>query len=209
MLKKQNGITLIALIITIIVMLILVGVTINVALNGGLFDKADEAARETEEKAILEEMLAMMEITDKGKFKYNAIIEKMDQKYDVKYNYPNATIIGKLGTYNYIVSDTEIKIGTVNLADLELLQRYFLGEIDETTGERPGINVVVLLDDPQVLMNLTDPKELKFKNNSVIENAYNDITVIGANMSKSEVYIKYNDDIYMVRFNKIRKRLYM
>ncbi len=42
--KKQNGITLIALIITIIVMLILVGVTVNVALNGGLFDAAKQAA---------------------------------------------------------------------------------------------------------------------------------------------------------------------
>ena len=42
--KKQNGITLIALIITIIVMLILVGVTVNVALNGGLFDAARQAA---------------------------------------------------------------------------------------------------------------------------------------------------------------------
>ena len=42
--KKQNGITLIALIITIIVMLILVGVTVNVALNGGLFDTAKQAA---------------------------------------------------------------------------------------------------------------------------------------------------------------------
>ncbi len=40
---NNNGITLIALIITIIVMLILVGVTINVALNGGLFTKARQA----------------------------------------------------------------------------------------------------------------------------------------------------------------------
>ena len=39
-LKNKKGITLIALIITIIVMLILVGVTINVALNGGLFETA-------------------------------------------------------------------------------------------------------------------------------------------------------------------------
>ena len=44
---SQKGITLIALIITIIVMLILVGVTINVALNGGLFSKADEATTKT------------------------------------------------------------------------------------------------------------------------------------------------------------------
>ena len=46
--KKQKGITLIALIITIIVMLILVGVTVTVALNGGLFTTAKEAAKGTE-----------------------------------------------------------------------------------------------------------------------------------------------------------------
>ena len=46
--KKQNGITLIALIITIIVMLTLVGVTVSVALNGGLFTTAKEAAKGTE-----------------------------------------------------------------------------------------------------------------------------------------------------------------
>ena len=45
---SQKGITLIALIITIIVMLILVGVTINVALNGGLFDKAETAKTQTQ-----------------------------------------------------------------------------------------------------------------------------------------------------------------
>ena len=42
-----NGITLIALIITVIVMLILVGVTITVALNGGLFTVAKDAATNT------------------------------------------------------------------------------------------------------------------------------------------------------------------
>ena len=52
----QNGITLIALIITIIVMLILVGVTINVALNGGLFDKAKTATFETEMAQIQEQI---------------------------------------------------------------------------------------------------------------------------------------------------------
>lgn len=40
---KETGITLIALIITIIVMLILVGVTVAVALNGGLFTTAKNA----------------------------------------------------------------------------------------------------------------------------------------------------------------------
>ena len=41
--KKQEGITLIALIITIIVMLILVAVTVNTAVNSGLFGHAKNA----------------------------------------------------------------------------------------------------------------------------------------------------------------------
>ena len=45
---KNSGITLIALIITIIVMLILVAVTISMAVNGGLFGYAGNAAKETE-----------------------------------------------------------------------------------------------------------------------------------------------------------------
>ena len=56
--KEQKGITLIALIITIIVMLILVGVTINVALNGGLFQKAKSAADGTQKQAEKEELMA-------------------------------------------------------------------------------------------------------------------------------------------------------
>ena len=55
--KKQNGITLIALIITIIVMLILVGVTINVALNGGLFTTAEDAVKQTQLEADKEQLM--------------------------------------------------------------------------------------------------------------------------------------------------------
>ena len=54
--KNKSGITLIALIITILVMLILVGVTVNVALNGGLFDTAKEAV-EGQKIAQAKEML--------------------------------------------------------------------------------------------------------------------------------------------------------
>ncbi len=46
--SDPKGITLIALIITIIVMLILVGVTVNIALNGGLFNKAKQATTQTQ-----------------------------------------------------------------------------------------------------------------------------------------------------------------
>ena len=52
--KNEKGITLIALVITIIVMLILVAVTVNVALNGGLIGKTQEAKTKTEEAQIQE-----------------------------------------------------------------------------------------------------------------------------------------------------------
>ena len=54
-LKNNKGITLIALIITIIVMLILVAVTVTVALNGGLFSTAKQAASGTQREAEREE----------------------------------------------------------------------------------------------------------------------------------------------------------
>ena len=48
--KKNQGITLIALIITIIIMLILVAVTIDVVVDGKLFDTAKEAVDKTNDK---------------------------------------------------------------------------------------------------------------------------------------------------------------
>lgn len=56
--KDQKGITLIALVITIIVMLILVAVTITMAINGGLFEKAGEAASGTNQAKTEEQELA-------------------------------------------------------------------------------------------------------------------------------------------------------
>ncbi len=55
-LKNHRGITLIALIITIIIMLILVGVTVNVSLQGGLFNKAREATKQTQKEIDKEQL---------------------------------------------------------------------------------------------------------------------------------------------------------
>ena len=52
---RHKGITLIALVITIIVLLILAGVTINLALNGGIIGYADNAATETRTTGLEEE----------------------------------------------------------------------------------------------------------------------------------------------------------
>ena len=53
--KKNNGITLIALIITIIILLILVGVSINLAIKGDLFGSAEKAVSGTNDKTAQEQ----------------------------------------------------------------------------------------------------------------------------------------------------------
>ena len=69
--KKERGITLIALIITIIVMLILVAVTVTTAINGGIFKKAGEAVSKTRdsmknEQDAVNQLLAEMEKYQSG-----------------------------------------------------------------------------------------------------------------------------------------------
>ncbi|MBQ3145686.1 MAG: type II secretion system protein, partial [Clostridia bacterium] len=83
MLKKQNGITLIALIITVIVMLILVGVTINVALNGGLFEKAEYASEQMQIKAEEEELLSAIvaAIGTDGKIDFNYLDNNLPTRW--------------------------------------------------------------------------------------------------------------------------------
>ncbi len=125
-------------------MLILVGVTISVVLNGGLFEKARTATTQTEEEKILEEMLAMAEITDEGKFDYNTIIDKIKSnhpEYTIEYTYPNATITGKLGTYKYIVSENEIRKGIKEIPTVDdEFEKYILGQ------QKTGRSLMEIMD---------------------------------------------------------------
>ena len=91
--KKQTGITLIALIITIIVMLILVGVTINVALNGGLIEKAKTAKELTQIQTEKEELISIaISAWDKDKLKVDNTKIVLGEKFELD----NKTTTGKI-----------------------------------------------------------------------------------------------------------------
>ena len=120
-LKKAAGITLIALIITVIVMLLLVGVTVNVALNGGLFDTAKEARAKTEKQTILEQLIGMAEYDSSGYINIPATAEVIKIAFGDNITLSpeigsitdttseaTITIKGKYGTYSYKVTKTEI-----------------------------------------------------------------------------------------------------
>ena len=92
-------------------MLILVGVTINLATNGGLFEKSRTASKDTEQKKILEELIAMAEFDNDGKINVDSLIGKVGAKYaDSKYEGTKLTVKGNKGEFYYKVTETEIKI---------------------------------------------------------------------------------------------------
>ena len=109
---NEKGITLVALVITIIVMLILVGVSITVALNGGLLDTTKEAARRT----------AILQISDLAQS--DVTIKMIDtgniSKDDLK------VILDKY------FKDVPEALPT-NLADLKLTEKDEFGGINEGT----------------------------------------------------------------------------
>ena len=117
-LKKGNGITLIALIITIIVMIILVAVTVNVALNGGLFNTSKDAAIQTEMETIRERaevvkanLVAESETNENIKADITTLRKRLAEEFD-----------GIEGIYKVIVENGkyDIKILNTNL-DLEVV----------------------------------------------------------------------------------------
>lgn len=66
--KGQKGITLVALVITIIVMLILTGVTITLALDGGLLTQAGKAKNDTQDAANVEDKMRNGWFNYQGKY---------------------------------------------------------------------------------------------------------------------------------------------
>ena len=84
-LKTQKGITLIALVITIIVMLILVAITISMAINGGLFEKAGKATGDTKNAMDAEQQLADGRLQIDGKT-YASIDDYLAEKAMLTYD---------------------------------------------------------------------------------------------------------------------------
>ena len=73
--KKNKGITLVALIVTIVILLILAGISISTLTNTGIFEKVQEAKRKTEEENKEEQRkIAQMEaLINKEKTTYKGI----------------------------------------------------------------------------------------------------------------------------------------
>ena len=142
--KKQNGITLIALIITIIVMMILVAVTVTFTVGeNGILAQAKQSAKLAERAQLHEQIMGAMKLTNEGKIIVGDSYEAAEamltmQGYEVGQLQSDGTfeVIGKKGTYKYKIDEEEItyveieneEIEEVDPTDIpEELSKYILG----------------------------------------------------------------------------------
>ena len=99
--RKNRGITLIALIITIIVLLILTAVAVDVAIDGKLFDKAQEAVDKTNDKVAQQQNRADELMVELEKYE--------EHKFSLYEQYFNGTewVEGDyIGTFDFEADDT-------------------------------------------------------------------------------------------------------
>ena len=113
--KSKNGITLIALIITIIVMLILVGVTVTTAIKGGLFSSAKQSAKGTTMAREKEQIISAYSTTIAKTLKKDANIYDLQKELDdtVGADKTAATILAD-GTFNILFKETKHKFNLNN-----------------------------------------------------------------------------------------------
>ena len=134
---KEKGITLIALIITIIVMLILVGVTVNVAITGGLFNTTKKAGIETEMEVIRERAenvkatLYANSVKDENiKFDIKTYKEKLQEEFKDSELGLTKVIVEKR-KYDIIILDSELNIEV----RIHSEEDSFLAKIDIASGD--------------------------------------------------------------------------
>ena len=191
--KKEKGITLIALVITIVILLILAATSISM-LNGdnGILSKAGQARDDTivgEEKEQVE--LAYISAAIK-KLGVNVDKDDLQDELDVSVGEDKTTVTGSETlkvkfeeTENeYTVSQNGIvaKIKNIDeLSDLEKVQMYFVGKSWDDFGddEKDGIvykDIVPILDASESIEYVND--------------------------NENSTYIKYNNNIYILKYNK-------
>lgn len=106
---RDEGITLIALVISAIVMLILAAVTTNLIVNGGLFSNVQKAAEETNIKAIDEQAKAL--VTTAYTYKIANPMESFEDtmKYAIKQTIFEEKGITINDNGNAVIEDNEMR----------------------------------------------------------------------------------------------------
>ena len=148
--KSKNGITLIALIITIIVMLILVGVTVTTAIKGGLFSSAKQATKGTTIAREKEQIISAYSTTIAKTLKKDANVYDLQKELDdtVGADKTAVTILAD-GTFNILFNETKhnfnLNNGKVEEKELDNTKMAFFD-----TGENVRTKMINLAGGDQI-----------------------------------------------------------
>lgn len=202
-------------------MIILVGVTVNVALNGGLFSSTQKAAYQTEVRTVQEQLEAekVVKIAENDgniPSDFGITISNLAISEELKNKYGEKLIISKDGTLYYnssVVIDEEEQSwleeigietyeGQIEDIDLSLLEKYFLGEdkqgkdLTNLVRSYDMITNIIYIDDPNTIEDETD----------LASNIYSlNAGIVGTDENENEIYylmryyIKYNNKAYVVK----------
>ncbi len=144
-LKTSNGITLIALVITIIVLIILAGISINLILgNEGILQKATDAKIETIETQTIEKIELAVEaarISGIGSLSYNNLKEQLDIMFE-NGKYKIEPESNNVGEWNVIVNNVT-KVVKKSLSDIAEVDKRIELE-NELESENPSIQSTIL-----------------------------------------------------------------
>ena len=165
--KKQKGITLVALVITIAIMLILAGVTINISLKGGLFSRANEATAQMQIEAEKEELLtaALGTLGRNGKVNLGELDNNLPE--------------GFTGSNGQYTSSTGNRYQVTEDADIILL--------DGTEEEEEETVATITLSATQISKEITNGVSETVELTATLNNASGDLTWTSSDTSVAEI----------------------
>lgn len=151
--NKIEGVTLIALVVTIVVLLIIAGISINmITSDNGIIDKSQSAKGETEkasEQEVLEvSVIQAMELDRQGKIQYDNLKKELDnnignQKYSLIENYDGFIVTFTKSSRKYVIDeDGNIKEYEKSDTDTpDLQEKYFEFTITPSTLTKEDVKV--------------------------------------------------------------------
>ena len=200
LISDHNGITLVALIITIIVMLILVGVSISIAINGGLFDITKRAVKETENAKNIEQQLANGRIKV-GDTWYDSIEDYVNDKPSGNQGEGGEITAPKPQIGDYVKYEPDIVSASYSLEGDSGLEGKYSGHGDYDTSKLP-FTLITPKDQKNISQEKLDWQILKIHDDGSID-------LIGTPTDGKVNFggaVGYNNGVYLL--NDICKDLY-
>ena len=175
--KKQRGITLIALVITIVVLIILAGVAINLTIGeNGIFTRAEEAKLQYEIAQAEEELdlkIAKLQIEKQGSATLQDVVDMLKNETDMDY----------VVSLEEIASVTGVEvIGEVE--EIYVVYKIYQFKINNTL-ETEFISIIDHKDD-----DADDEEEVTDKNSTIIGNVTFEIVELNATSMKLQVNVE-------------------